>query len=71
MPELYIITGSNGAGKSTVGFSYLPQHIQEAYSIFDGDKLFINKQKELWASGIRAHKEAKKIASQRLPLTMT
>ena len=62
MPELYIITGSNGAGKSTVGFSYLPPHIQDRYSIFDGDKLFITKQKELWASGIRAHKEAKKIA---------
>lgn len=56
MPELYIITGSNGAGKSTVGFSYLPQAIQSHYSIFDGDKLFVNKQKELWASGITAYK---------------
>lgn len=63
-PELYIITGSNGAGKSSVGGSYLPTHIQEHYSIFDGDKLYMQKQKELWASGMRAHKEAKKIAFQ-------
>lgn len=63
-PELYIITGSNGAGKSSVGSSYLPTHIQEHYSIFDGDKLYMQKQKELWASGMRAHKEAKKIAFQ-------
>lgn len=64
MPELFIITGSNGAGKSTVGFSYLRPDIQNKFSIFDGDKLFVNKQKELWASGITAHKEAKKIAHQ-------
>jgi predicted ABC-type ATPase len=64
MPALYIITGSNGAGKSTVGFSYLPIDIQNNYSIFDGDKLFMTKQRELWESGIRAHKEAKKIAYQ-------
>jgi archaellum biogenesis ATPase FlaH len=24
MPELYIITGSNGAGKSSLGVNYLP-----------------------------------------------
>lgn len=36
--------------------------IQQECSIFDGDKLYMQKQKELWAEGIRAHKEAKKLA---------
>ena len=49
MPELYIITGSNGAGKSTVGPDYLPQHIGQHNTVFDGDKLFMQKQKELQA----------------------
>jgi predicted ABC-type ATPase len=62
MPELYIITGSNGAGKSTVGTTYLPIHIQQNCSVFDGDKLFMDKQRELWKSGIKAIKEAKKMA---------
>lgn len=64
MPELYIITGSNGAGKSSVGASYLPEIIRKDYKIFDGDKLYMQRQKELWASGITAHKEAKKLALQ-------
>lgn len=64
MPDLYIITGSNGAGKSSVGASYLPKHIQQSCTVFDGDKLFVSKQKELWASGITAHKEARNIAKQ-------
>ncbi len=29
MPELFVITGSNGAGKSTVGPAYFPEHLQE------------------------------------------
>lgn len=62
MPELYIITGSNGAGKSSVGPSYLPKYIQQSCTVFDGDKLYMEHQKELWASGMRAHKEIKKIA---------
>ena len=62
MAELYIITGSNGAGKSTVGPDYLPQHIRQNNTVFDGDKLYMQKQKELWQSGIRAHKESKKLA---------
>ncbi len=62
MPELYIITGSNGAGKSSVGAYYLPVAIREKYTVFDGDKLYMLKQKKLWASGITAIKEAKKIA---------
>jgi predicted ABC-type ATPase len=62
MPELYIITGSNGAGKSTVGADYLPPSIQQQCTIFDGDKLFMDKQRELWKEGIKAIKEAKKLA---------
>ncbi len=62
MPDLFIITGSNGAGKSSIGPTYLPTHIRQNYNVFDGDKLFVEKQRELWRSGIRAHKEAKRIA---------
>jgi predicted ABC-type ATPase len=62
MPQLYIITGSNGAGKSTVGPMYLPKHIQKRCEVFDGDKLYMHRQRELWSQGIRAHKEAKKMA---------
>ncbi len=35
MPELYIIISSNGAGKSTAGPDYLPEHIQQ-HPVFDG-----------------------------------
>lgn len=62
MPDLFIITGSNGAGKSSVGPTYLPDYIKNNYTVFDGDKLFVQKQRELWKQGIRAHKEAKKLA---------
>jgi predicted ABC-type ATPase len=62
MPELYIITGANGAGKSSIGATYLPVHIRNNYSVFDGDKLYMQKQRALWESGIKAIKEAKKIA---------
>lgn len=61
MPDLYIITGSNGAGKSSIGPDYLPQHIQNTCTIFDGDKLFIQKRNELWQT-IKAPKEVKKLA---------
>lgn len=62
MPELHIITGSNGAGKSSVGSTYLPQYIQDSCEVFDGDKLFIQKQKQLWQQGITAIKEARNLA---------
>jgi len=61
MPELYIITGSNGAGKSSIGPDYLPQYIQNTCTIFDGDKLFIQKRNELWQT-IKAPKEVRKLA---------
>ncbi len=62
MPELHIITGSNGAGKSTVGSDYLPGYITKNLQIFNGDKLFQDKQKELWKQGMRAIKELKNIS---------
>jgi predicted ABC-type ATPase len=61
MPELFIITGSNGAGKSSIGPEYLPARIRQQGPIFDGDKLFIEKRKELWRS-IKSHKECNKLA---------
>ncbi|MCO5945999.1 zeta toxin family protein [Mucilaginibacter flavidus] len=64
MPSLYIITGSNGAGKSTVGPEYLPKHIHDKYPVFDGDLLFVAKQRELFPAITRSPKEAKKIAFQ-------
>jgi predicted ABC-type ATPase len=61
MPELHIITGSNGAGKSTVGPDYLPSYIQ-LQQVFDGDKLFMQKRSEFWKAGTKSHKECKKLA---------
>ncbi|MEP7264383.1 MAG: zeta toxin family protein [Bacteroidota bacterium] len=62
MPSLHIISGSNGAGKSSVGPSYLPNIIQDSCTVFDGDKIFMLKKKELWEGGSRAIKENKKNA---------
>jgi predicted ABC-type ATPase len=62
MPVLYIITGSNGAGKSSVGSNYVPAHLRE--SVFDGDKLLMRKSGEYWVSGIKSHKECKRLAAE-------
>lgn len=62
MPLLYIIIGSNGAGKSSVGPEYIPTHLRS--SIFDGDKLFMQKRSEFWVNGIKSHKECKKLAAE-------
>ena len=64
MPSLYIITGSNGAGKSTIGSKFLPAHIRNNYKIFDGDLLFVNKQRKLFPKETRSPKEARKLAFQ-------
>jgi predicted ABC-type ATPase len=64
MPSLFIITGSNGAGKSTVGYTYLPLRIQQKYTPFDGDKLLMNKTLELYPRHIRSLKEAKRQADE-------
>lgn len=62
MPDLYILMGANGAGKSTTGESYLPQHIQEHHPIFDGDKLYWNKIRELYKQVTPSAKEAQRLA---------
>ncbi len=64
MPELHIITGSNGAGKSTIGPEYLPHHIRDTCVVFDGDKLALEKTKELLATGLHSRKEAKALANE-------
>lgn len=62
-PTLFIITGSNGAGKSAIGTTYLPLEIQKNYSVFDGDKLSLQKRREL-AVIIKSYKEAIKLADE-------
>ncbi len=62
MPVLYIITGSNGAGKSSVGSNYIPDQLRDF--LFDGDKLFMQKKSELWRNGIKSIKECKILASE-------
>jgi predicted ABC-type ATPase len=62
MPDLFIITGSNGAGKSTVGPDYLPAHIQKHYPVFDGDLLYTKKLSELFPEVIRSAKYARQEA---------
>jgi len=64
LPELHVITGSNGAGKSSVGSEYLPIHIKQACKIFDGDKLALNKTNELFATKLHSYKESKSIANE-------
>ena len=61
MAGLYIITGSNGAGKSSFGASYLPKNLQ-GYNIFDGDKLFMQKRRQVYPAQTPSHKEAGRIA---------
>ena len=63
MPDLYIISGSNGAGKSTIGQDYVPANVLEDSAIFDGDKLYMQKHLELWKSGLRVDKKIKEIAN--------
>lgn len=64
IPELYIITGSNGAGKSSIGPEYLPEFIRNNFVVFDGDLLFNQKRKELFPIQTKSPKEATKIAFQ-------
>lgn len=62
MPDLHIITGSNGAGKSTVGPDYLPKHIKDNHVVFDGDLIFVRKRKELFPAQTKSVKYANKDA---------
>lgn len=63
MPELHIITGSNGAGKSSVGPDHLPKHIRETCVVFDGDKLTIEKKRELLNKKF-SRKDAQRMADE-------
>ncbi len=63
MPILIIITGSNGAGKSSIGPDYVPNKLRG--SIFDGDKLFMEKKSEIWASCVRSHRHVFFISMQK------
>ncbi|MEO6869490.1 MAG: zeta toxin family protein [Ginsengibacter sp.] len=60
---MFILTGSNGAGKSTVGSTYLPIEIQKNYPVFDGDNLSLHKRRELSVI-IKSYKEARKLADE-------
>ena len=62
MPGLYIITGSNGAGKSTIGPNYLPAEINERCIVFDGDLLYTQKLKELFPAIVKSAKYARQEA---------
>ncbi len=56
MPNLYIIAGHNGSGKSTFGKNLLPLNAQNL-TIFDGDLVFSQKLK-FFSSYIKIHKYA-------------
>lgn len=58
MPDLYMISGSDGAGKSTVGQDFVSANVLEDSLIFDGGKLYMQKHLELWKSGIQVCKQA-------------
>lgn len=44
-----MLTGANGAGKSSIGPDYIPSKLNG--SMFDGDKLFMEKKSEICAKG--------------------
>ena len=56
MPNLYIIAGHNGAGKSTFGRKLLPNQAQNLF-IFDGDVIYLQKLKKASLT-ISVHKYA-------------
>jgi hypothetical protein len=43
---------------------YLPIHISSNCAVFDGDKLFIQKRKELYPALAKTHKEARNMANE-------
>jgi len=63
-PQLFIITGSNGAGKSTFKQVLLPPDFSEL-DIFDGDIYYTRKSIEFYQK-YKSSKEAKKLAEESL-----
>jgi len=64
VPTLYIIAGSNGAGKSSAGPHLFPQSLIEKHPPFDGDKLKSLKQLEFRKQAGGSYKEAGRLADE-------
>jgi predicted ABC-type ATPase len=63
-PRLFIITGSNGAGKSTYKQTLLPAEFS-SLKIFDGD-IFYTQQSTAFYKKNRSSKESRKLAEEAL-----
>lgn len=65
-PKLFIVTGSNGAGKSTYRQTLLPQEYR-ILDIFDGDIFYTKKSIEFYKIN-KSSKESRKLAEEALEL---
>jgi predicted ABC-type ATPase len=63
-PRLFIITGSNGAGKSTYKQTLLPAEFG-SLKIFDGD-IFYTQQSTAFYKKNRSSKESRRLAEEAL-----
>jgi predicted ABC-type ATPase len=63
-PQLFIITGSNGAGKSTYKQALLPAEFGDL-EIFDGDIFYTRKSSEFYKIN-KSSKESRKLAEEAL-----
>jgi predicted ABC-type ATPase len=63
-PKLFIVTGSNGAGKSTYKQTLLPPEFREL-EIFDGDVFYTKKSTEFYKIN-KSSKESRKLAEEAL-----
>lgn len=63
-PQLFIITGSNGAGKSTYKQALFPPEFNDL-PIFDGDIFYTLKSTEFYKQ-YKSSKEARKLAEEAL-----
>jgi predicted ABC-type ATPase len=64
VPTLYIIAGSNGAGKSSAGPHMFPETLIQKHPPFDGDKLKSLKQLEFRKLVGGSYKEAGRLADE-------
>ena len=65
-PQLFIITGSNGAGKSTYRQALLPPEFN-TLEIFDGD-IYYTQQSKAFYKETRSSKESRKLAEEALEM---